>query len=44
MGSLIDELQRREAAAREEAEGLRGQIARLTERLAGVEERLSRGW
>ena len=42
MGSLIDELQRREAAARAEAEGLRGQIARLTERLAGVEERLSR--
>ncbi len=42
MGSLIDELQRREAAAREEAEELRGQIAELTERLAGVEERLSR--
>ena len=42
MGSLIDELQRREAAARAEAEGLRGQIAGLTERLAGVEERLSR--
>ena len=42
MGSLIDELQRREAAAREEAEGLRGQIAQLTERLAGVEEWLSR--
>lgn len=40
MGSLIDEL--REAAAREEAEDLRGQIAQLTERLAGVEERLSR--
>jgi len=42
MGSLIDELQRRGAAAREEAEGLRGQIALLAERLAGVEERLSR--
>ena len=42
MGSLVDELQRREAAARAEAEELRGQIARLTERLAGVEERLSR--
>jgi hypothetical protein len=42
MGSLIDELQRREAAAREEAEDLRGQIARLGERLALVEERLSR--
>jgi hypothetical protein len=42
MGSLIDELRRREAAARAEAERLRGQIAELTERLAGVEERLSR--
>jgi hypothetical protein len=42
MGSLIDELQRREAAAREEAEELRGQIAQLTERLAGVEVRPSR--
>jgi hypothetical protein len=42
MGSLIDELQRREAGARAEAEQLRGQIARLAERLAGVEEQLSR--
>src|SRR2546423_8076154 len=42
MGSLIDELQRREATAREEAEELRGQIGQLAERLAGVEERLSR--
>ena len=42
MGSLIDELQRREAAARAEAGQLRGQIARLAERLAGVEEQLSR--
>jgi len=42
MGSLIDELQRREAAARAEAEELRGQIARLAERLAGVEGQLSR--
>ena len=42
MGSLIDELQRREAAVREEAEELRGRIAQLAERLAGVEERLSR--
>lgn len=42
MGSLIDELRRREAAAGEEAEELRGQIALLTERLAGVEQRLSR--
>jgi len=42
MGSLIDELQRREAAARQEAEDLRGQIAQLAERLAQAEERLSR--
>src|SRR6266700_3364491 len=42
MGSLVDELQRREAAARAEAEELRGQIAQLTGRLAGVEDRLSR--
>ena len=42
MGSLTDELQRREAAARAEAEELRGQIAQLTERLARAEERLSR--
>lgn len=42
MGSLVDELQRREAAARAEAEELRGRIAELAERLAGVEEQLSR--
>jgi hypothetical protein len=42
MGSLIDELRRREAVAREEAEELRGQIAQLTERLAEAEDRLSR--
>lgn len=42
MGSLVDELQRREAAARKEAGELRGQIAQLTGRLARVEERLSR--
>jgi len=42
MGSLIDELQRREAAVRAQAEELRGQIAELAERLAGVEEQLSR--
>ena len=42
MGSLVDELRRREMAARAEAEQLRGQIAELAERLAGVEERLSR--
>jgi hypothetical protein len=42
MGSLVDELQRREAAARAEAEELRGRIAELAGRLAQVEERLSR--
>ena len=42
MGSLIDELQHREAAARAEAEELRARIAQLTERLARAEERLSR--
>jgi hypothetical protein len=42
MGSLVDELQHREMVAGEEAEELRGQIAQLGERLAGVEERLSR--
>ncbi|HEY6315928.1 MAG TPA: hypothetical protein VIY52_34685 [Streptosporangiaceae bacterium] len=42
MGSLIDELQCREAAARAEAEELRGQIAELTEQLLQAEERLSR--
>jgi len=42
MGSLVDELRRRETAARAEAGQLRGQIAELAERLAGVEERLSR--
>jgi cell division septum initiation protein DivIVA len=42
MGSLIDELQRREAAARADAEELRGRIAALAEQLAQAEERLSR--
>ena len=42
MGSLIEELQRREAAARQEADELRGEIARLNERLARAEETLSR--
>jgi hypothetical protein len=42
MGSLIEELQRREAAARQEADELRSEITRLTERLARAEERLSR--
>jgi len=43
MGSLIDELQRREAAARAEAERLRGQIGELAERLAGSRSSC-RGW
>jgi hypothetical protein len=42
MRSLFDEQQRREAAARAEAEELRERIAQLGERLAGAEERLSR--
>jgi hypothetical protein len=42
MGSLIDELRCREAAAGQEAEELRERIAQLTERLARAEERLSR--
>ena len=42
MGSLIDELQRREATARAEAEELRRRIAELDGRPAGVQERLSR--
>ena len=37
MGSLVDELQRREAAARAEAEELRGRTAELAERLALAE-------
>jgi predicted nucleic acid-binding Zn-ribbon protein len=42
MASLIEELQRREAAARREADELRSEIARLSERLARAEETLSR--
>jgi hypothetical protein len=42
MGSLVDELHRREAAARAEAEELRGRIAELTGLLALAEERVSR--
>jgi hypothetical protein len=42
MASLIEELQRREAAARREVDELRGEIARLSEQLARAEERLSR--
>ena len=43
MGSLIDELQRREAAARAEAEGLRGQIAQRTSVWPGSRSGC-RGW
>jgi hypothetical protein len=42
MGSLIEKLRRREAAARHEVDELRGEIAGLNERLARAEERLSR--
>jgi hypothetical protein len=42
MGSWIVELQRREAAAGERVDGLRRQIAELTERLAAEENLLSR--
>jgi hypothetical protein len=43
MASLIQELRRREAAARHEVDELCGEIARLTERLTRAEEGLS-GW
>ena len=42
MASLIEELQRQEAAARREVDELRGEIEQLTERLAQAEEKLSR--
>jgi len=42
MGSLIEELRRREAAARAEADRLRARIEELTEELARAEERVSR--
>ncbi|WP_331744261.1 hypothetical protein OG762_49560 (plasmid) [Streptomyces sp. NBC_01136] len=42
MSSLIEELHRREAAAREEVAGIRREIGLLNERLAVAEERLSR--
>ena len=46
MGSLIDELRRREAAARADADRLRARIEELAEELSGAEERASRtgGW
>jgi chromosome segregation ATPase len=42
MGSLIEELKRREAAARAEADRLRARIEELSEDLARAEERVSR--
>ena len=42
MASLIEELRRREVAARQELDELRGEISRLNEQLARAEERLSR--
>jgi hypothetical protein len=42
MSSLMEELQRREAAARREVDELRGEIAQLNERLTQAEEKLSR--
>ena len=42
MGSLIEELRRREAAARAEADRLRGRIQELSESLARAEEHASR--
>lgn len=42
MGSLLEELARREAAARERAEAIREQIEDLCERLAAEEELVSR--
>jgi hypothetical protein len=42
MSSLIEELQRREAAARREVDELRGEIAQLNKRLTQAEEKLSR--
>jgi hypothetical protein len=42
MGSLIEELRRREAAAREEADRLRSRIEELAEELARAEEHATR--
>ena len=43
MGSLVEELRRREAAARAEAERLRSRIEELTEDLERAEEQVT-GW
>jgi chromosome segregation ATPase len=42
MGSLIEELRRREAAARAEADRLRSRIEELSEDLSRAEEQVSR--
>ena len=42
MGSLMEELERREAAARAEADRLRARIEELTEELARAEEQVTR--
>jgi hypothetical protein len=42
MGSLIEELERREAAARAGADGLRARIEELTEELARAEDQVMR--
>ena len=42
MGSLIEELRQREAAARAEADRLRSRIEELSEDLARAEEQVSR--
>jgi hypothetical protein len=42
MGSLIEELRRRETAARDEADRLRARVEELTEELARAEEQVSR--
>ncbi|WP_160330515.1 hypothetical protein [Sphaerimonospora mesophila] len=42
MGSLLDELVRREAATRDRVEAIREQIEQLRERLATEEQALSR--
>jgi len=42
MGSLIEELKRREAAARAEADRLRSRIEEFAEELARAEEQVSR--